>query len=70
MKSEAELLARAAHYKFIAAAHRTSAAMSELAASTTQATIGMMELANALAPLEEWPDVVLVDILDAEVIGD
>lgn len=49
---------------------RLAAATTDFGASVAQAARVMGKFADALAPLEEWPDVVLEDILDAEYIAD
>lgn len=68
MENEYEL--RAAGLRMKATALRTAAALLDLAAASAETTGKLKALSDVSLPFEVWPDIVLEDILDAEVIGE
>lgn len=69
-KRAEDFQAEAALLKMKADMLRVSAAVLDVGAAASAATAGLKRFADALAPIEEWPDIVLEDVLDAEVIGE
>lgn len=50
--------------------NRRLSALAGLRDSAEKAALALSQFGTVATPLEEWPDVVLEDILDAEVVGE